>query len=139
MSSKLIEKYIKSLTRLFQIEYNLRASINRSMLAEVVRRISAITSEITHGVQLSFNGNQLTVTSLETEHGKGNEIIDNVQFEGEQIDIIFNARHLLEILTNTNAENITFAMNTKTQPALILPDNNEAKYLLVPISIEKLV
>ncbi|MDR2868879.1 MAG: DNA polymerase III subunit beta [Deferribacteraceae bacterium] len=138
MTSKLIEKYIRNLTRLFLIEYNLRATINRTLLMEVVRRISAITSEITHGVQLSFASNQLTVTSLETELGKGNEVIEGVQFESEPIDIIFNARHLLEILGNTNAENIEFAMNTKTQPALILPDNQEAKYLLVPISIEKL-
>ncbi len=138
ITSKLIDKYIKSLTRLFQTEYKLTALMDRNELTEVVRRISAITSEITHGLLFSFQNSQLTVSSLETEHGKGTEIVDGVDFKGEAIDIIFNAKHLLEILTNTDSPKVTFAMNSKTQPALILPDNGEAKYLLVPISIEKL-
>jgi DNA polymerase-3 subunit beta len=138
VSSKLIEKYIKSITRLFTAEYKLNAKINRQTLMEVVKRISSITSEITHGVQLSFSGSNLTVMSLETEHGKGMEVIEGIAFDGEATEIIFNAKHLLEILSNTAADEVTFAMNAKVQPALILPDNGEAKYLLVPISIEKL-
>ena len=139
ITSKLIDKYIKSLTKLFQNEYKLTALMNREELAEVVRRISAITSEQTYGLLFSFQNSQLTVSSLETEHGKGIEIIDDVEFKGEAIDIIFNAKHLLEILSNTDSPKVTFAMNSKTQPALILPDSGDAKYLLVPISIEKLI
>jgi DNA polymerase III sliding clamp (beta) subunit (PCNA family) len=44
----------------------------------------------------------------------------------------------MEILANISADKVTFAMNTKSHPALILPDNGEAKYLLVPISMEKI-
>lgn len=138
ITSKLIEKYIKSLTRLFTDEYKLTALIDKNNLFEVVKRISAITSDVTHGMFFSFSGSQLTVTSLETEYGKGMEVIDDVQYNGEPIDIIFNSKHLMEILSNITADKVTFAMNTKAQPALILPENKEAKYLLVPISMEKL-
>ncbi len=137
LTSKLIEKYVKSLTRLFQVEYKISALISRIVLSEVVKRISAITSETTHGVLLSFKDNTLTVNSLETEHGLGTEVIDGIEFDGEMIDIIFNARHLLEILANTTSEKVRFAMNSKNQPALILPEDSDAKYLLVPIAIER--
>ena len=138
VSSKLIEKYIKSITRLFSVEYKLNAKMNRQVLSEVVKRISAITSEITHGILFSFTGANLTVTSLETEHGKGMELIEGIEFDGETIDIIFNAKHLLEILSNITTDTVRFAMNSKAQPALILPESDDAKYLLVPISVEKL-
>ena len=138
ITSKLIERYIKSLTRLFQTEYNLKALINREELAGVVRRIAPITSEITHGLLFSFQNSLLTISSLETEYAKGTETMDGIEFNGEAIDIVFNAKHLLEILSNIDSPEITFAMNSKTQPALILPDNGSAKYLLVPISIEKI-
>ena len=138
VSSKLIEKYIKSITRLFSVEYKLNAKIDRQLLSEVVKRISAITSEITHGILFSFTSSNLTVTSLETEHGKGMEVVEGIEFDGEAMDIIFNAKHLLEILSNIQTDTVNFAMNSKAQPALILPESGDAKYLLVPISVEKL-
>jgi DNA polymerase-3 subunit beta len=138
ITSKLIEKYIKSLTRLFGDEYKNRALIDKNELSEVVKRISVITSDVTHGVKCAFAGNQLTITSLETEYGQGMENIEGVEYAGEPMEIIFNAKHLMEILLNISASNVTFAMNGKVQPALILPDNDEAKYLLVPISVEKI-
>ncbi|MDR0455024.1 MAG: DNA polymerase III subunit beta [Deferribacteraceae bacterium] len=138
ITSRLIEKYIKSITRLFLAEYKLKAIMNREKLIGVVKRIAPITSELTHGLLFSFQNSQLTVTSPETENGKGTEIMDGIEFEGENIDIVFNAKHLLEILSNIDSPEVVFAMNAKTQPALILPVNDCVKYLLVPISIEKI-
>ncbi|MDR2884974.1 MAG: DNA polymerase III subunit beta [Deferribacteraceae bacterium] len=138
ITSKLIEKYIKSLTRLFNEEYRNTALIDKGNLFEVVKRISVITSDVTHGVYLSFAGSQLTITSMETEYGKGQEVIDDVEYSGEPMDIIFNAKHLMEILSNITSERVKFAMNSKLQPALILPDNQASKYLLVPIAMEKI-
>ncbi|GAB7140124.1 hypothetical protein RsTz2092_00720 [Deferribacterales bacterium RsTz2092] len=139
VSSKLIERYIKNITKLFQSEYPIRATINRASLIDVVGRVAATTNEISHGVRLSFNGSQLLVHSLETEHGSASdEVRENVTFNGEKMDIIFNANQLIDILKNVGSESITLAMTTAIQPALVLPDSGEAKYIIVPISIEKI-
>ena len=138
VTSNLIEKYIKSLSRLFQAEYKLKAQLNREEITGVVKRIAPMASELTNGLQFSFQGSQLTVSSLESEYGKGVATIDGIIYEGEAIDIVFNAKHLLEILQNITSAAVIFEMNSEKQPVLILPDNGEAKYLLVPISIEKI-
>jgi len=138
ITTRLIEKYIKSITRLFQVEYSLKAVMNREELIGVVKRIAPITSEQINGLFFSFQNSQLTVSSHETEYGKGTEVMDGVDFKGEAIDVVFNTKHLLEILSNIETPEVIFAMNTKTQPVLILPNNGKVKYLLVPITIEKI-
>jgi DNA polymerase-3 subunit beta len=135
--SKLIEKYIKSITKLFDNEYPVKAKINTKAFAEVVRRVSTITSEITHGVVLSFSNGTLSINSLETEYGQGHETMDDIVYEGEDMDIIFNARHMIEIVTNISSEYFNLEMIGKRNPAVILPEDESYKYLVVPISIDK--
>ncbi|WP_022851410.1 DNA polymerase III subunit beta [Limisalsivibrio acetivorans] len=135
--SKLIEKYIKSITKLFDSEYPIKAKLNRKLFAEVVRRVSTITSEITHGVVLSFEDGNLSVNSLETEYGQGHELIEDVVYEGEPMDIIFNARHILEIVSNIDTDYFTLQMQGRRNPAIIVPEDEDYKYLVVPISIDK--
>jgi len=135
--SKLIEKYIKSITKLFAIDYPIKARVPRKPFLDVIRRISTITSEITHGVVLSFQESQLTVFSLETEYGQGFEVMEDIEFQGEAIDIIFNSKHVMEIVGNIDTDFIEFQMQGKRNPALILPDEDSYKYLVVPISIDK--
>lgn len=135
--SKLIEKYIKSLTRLFKSEYPIQATLNRKEFIEVVKRVSTITSEITHGVQLTFKDDTMTVSSLETEYGQGHESMECKLVGGEDMEIVFNSKHIMEICGNIDSENITLKMSGRRAPALVSPDDSGYEYLVVPLSIEK--
>jgi DNA polymerase-3 subunit beta len=135
--SKLIEKYIKSITKLFSNEYPLKAKLNRAAFLDVVKRVSAITSEVTHGVVLSFKPSTLTLYSLETEYGTGNETIDDYEYTGQPIDIIFNAKHIAEMISNIESDYFMLEMMGERNPAVILPESGEYKYLVVPISINR--
>jgi len=135
--SKLIEKYIKSITKLFTNEFPLQAKLNRAEFLDVIKRVSTITSEVTHGVKLSFKPGTLTVYSLETEYGTGSESIDDFEYSGEQIDIIFNSKHVAEMISNIESDYFHLHMMGERNPAVILPESGEYKYLVVPISINR--
>lgn len=135
--SKLIEKYIKSITKLFGNDFPLKARLNRAEFLDVIKRVSAITSEVTHGVVLSFKPDTLTVYSLETEYGTGNESIDDFEYEGEPLDIIFNAKHVAEMISNIDSNYFHLQMMGERNPAVILPESGSYKYLVVPISINR--
>lgn len=135
--SKLIEKYIKSITKLFTNEFPLKAKLNRAEFLDVVKRVSAITSEVTHGVVLSFKPDNLTVYSLETEYGAGHETIDDFEYEGQPMDIIFNAKHVAEMISNIDSNYFHLHMMGERNPAVVLPESGEYKYLVVPISINR--
>lgn len=135
--SKLIEKYIKSITKLFSNEYPLTAKLKRTEFLDVIKRVSAITSEVTHGVVLSFKEDGLTLYSLETEYGAGQESIDDYQYTGTPIDIIFNSKHMVEMVNNIETDYFILSMIGDRSPALILPEDGSYKYLVVPISINR--
>lgn len=135
--SKLIEKYIKSITKLFSNEFPLEARLKRSEFLDVIKRVSAITSEITHGVVLSFKDESLTLYSLETEYGAGNETIEDYEYKGAPIDIIFNSKHMVEMINNIDTDYFILKMIADRNPAVLLPDTGEYKYLVVPISINR--
>jgi DNA polymerase-3 subunit beta len=135
--SKLIEKYIKSITKLFATDYPLKAKLNRQKFLDVVKRVSAITSEVTHGVVLSFKEDNLTLYSLETEYGTGNETLDDFEYSGEPIDIIFNSKHIVEMIGAIESDYFQLQMMGERNPAIILPENGDYKYLVVPISINR--
>ncbi|MGD9807486.1 MAG: DNA polymerase III subunit beta [Deferribacterales bacterium] len=135
--SKLIEKYIKSITKLFTNELPMQAKLRKSEFLDVVKRVSAITSEVTHGVVLSFKPGTLTIYSLETEYGTGHESIDDFEYNGQPIDIIFNAKHVAEMVSNIDTDYFKLHMMGERNPAVILPESGEYKYLVVPISINR--
>lgn len=138
--SKLIEKSIRGVTRLFNSEYSVRAIINKEQLIGVVKRMGSLTSELTNGIEFVFQNSELTILGLETESGKGTEsmLISEYNSKGE-FKIIMNAKHVLMVLNSITSEEVIFAMNNPNSPMLILPTSGEEKFLLVPISIERLV
>jgi DNA polymerase-3 subunit beta len=135
--SKLIEKYIKSITTLFNTEYPVSAKLPKNEFIEVLKRVSSITSEITHGVVLSFNNGKVSIYSLETEYGLGHDYIENIDYKGEDLDIIFNSKQLIEILSSIESDFVELKMNGRKSPAIIIPQDNWYKYLIVPLTIEQ--
>lgn len=137
--SKLIEKFVKNIDRLFMADkYPVKAKIDRKSFIEASKRVSAITSEETPGIILEFNNSALKMSSLETIYGEGSEVIDILDFNSESFEIILNARHVNEILNIIETEDFTLEMSDKRSPVLITPSESNYRYLVVPISIDKI-
>ncbi|MDY6820873.1 MAG: DNA polymerase III subunit beta [Deferribacterota bacterium] len=134
--SNLIESYIKSLSKLFEIEYNISVTLPLQRTYNALKRISTITNEISYAVIFSFKGNNLTISSLETEYGKGEEVVDNIEKTGDDIEVVFNAKLLLEILNHIESDKFYLYIVNPQSPVIIKPDENNYKYLMVTISIE---
>ncbi|MGA1845477.1 DNA polymerase III subunit beta [Deferribacter abyssi] len=135
--TKLIEKYISSLNKLFNIEYKVSVKLPKSKILESVKRVSTLTSDITHAAVFSFNQNQLDIYSLETEYGHGYESVDGIEYEYEPMDIILNTKHVIDILSHIDSEFFIMKLVGRKNPILFYPDDDWYKYLLTPISIER--
>jgi DNA polymerase-3 subunit beta len=134
--SKLIEKYIRSMTKLLESEYAINIKIPTKEFHDAIKRVSVISSDTTHGVVFSFENDKVSIYSIETEYGQGFETINNIELNGEEIEIMFNSKKLLEILSNVDSDFFTFKMNGRKNPTVIEPEEINYSYLIVPISIE---
>ena len=136
--SKLIEKFIKNIERLFNNDYPIKAKLDRKSFIDASKRISAITSDETPGIILNFDNSTLKISSLETIYGEGSETIDVIEYNSEPFEIILNAKHLNEILNNIDTEEFILEMADKRSPVLVTPNDTNYRYLVVPISIDKI-
>ncbi len=69
------------------------------------------------------------MSSSNPEFGDAKEDIE-VDYQGEDISVGFNARYLIDILNSLNSEKITLALRDKLSPGLINPYDSE-EYLAV--------
>lgn len=136
--SKLIEKFVKGISRLFNNEYPVKAKLDRKQFIDASRRVSSITNPDTPGIALNFENSKLTMSSIQSDYGQGQEILEDIEYKGEPFDIILNSKHVNEILSNIETEYFTLEMADKRSPALITPESVRYRYLVVPISIDKI-
>ncbi len=138
INSKLIEKFVKNIDKLFIKEnYPIKAKIDRKIFIDVSKRISTITNEETPGIILEFNKTSLKISSLETIYGDGSETMDIIDFNEEDFSIILNYKHLNEILNIIDTEDFTLEMRDKRSPVIVTPSDTSYRYLVVPISMDR--
>ena len=68
--------------------------------------------------------------------GNANESIP-VSYSGENFDIAFNVRYLLEGLKVISSQNVIFKFNLPTTPAVLVPEDNinSFTYLVMPVQV----
>lgn len=136
--TNLIENYIKSLSKLFEVEPKTTIKIKTIDIYETLKRVSTITSEVNYGVIFSIHENNINIDSLETEYGRGSEVITGIEKTGDDIDIIFNAKLFLEILAHIESEYFYLYIVGQKNPVIMEPINDKYKYkyLMVTITVE---
>ena len=117
--------------------------INRQELLSSVRRISIYSNKTTHQVRLRLAGSELTVSAEDLDFS--NEANERLacQYDGEDMEIGFNARFLLEMLNNIDADEITLELSTPNRAGLLMPtvaeENESILMLVMPVMLNNYV
>jgi len=111
------------------------ARINRNDLMAALRRVSLLAHEKSRGVKLSFDQNQLTISSSNPDMGDALEEID-VDVQGESMAIGFNARYLLDCLAVVGSDEIEFSFKDRLNPGVVRgSDRKNHTYVIMPMRI----
>ena len=117
--------------------------INRAELLNSVRRISIYSNKTTHQVRLRLAGSELVVSAEDLDFSNEAKETLICQYDGEDMEIGFNARFLLEMLSNIDSEEITLELSTPNRAGLLMPtqaDDNESILMLVmPVMLNNYV
>src|SRR5687767_13324903 len=112
-----------------------KLTIKKDDLQNSLRRISIYASKTTHQVLLKVTGSELLVSAQDIDFS--NEASERLrcQYEGEDMEIGFNARFLIEMLGVLGADEVKIELSTPTRAGLIFPSNghdeNENVLMLV--------
>lgn len=114
-------------------------TINRDDFMNSVKRISIFANKTTHQIRLKIAGSELVISAEDIDlSNEGTERL-NCVYEGEDIEIGFNARLLVEMLSNIDAEEVKLELSTANRAGILLPSENEENedllMLLMPMML----
>jgi DNA polymerase-3 subunit beta len=111
-----------------------RLTINRFEFINSLKRISIYANKTTHQVKLKLAGSELQISAEDIDFSnEANERL-SCEYEGVDLEIGFNAKLLLEMLTNLSCEQVDINMSQPNKAGLISPhikDKNEDILMLV--------
>ncbi len=100
------------------------ATINRHDFLQVLKRISVIANDKSKGVKFSLKANNLNIVSSNPDLGDANEDL-LIDYNGNQIDIGFNAKYIIDILNHIDEEKIKFYIKDNISPGMITQNSND--------------
>ena len=110
---------------------------NTKKLTDALERIAVLADQQSSVVKIKLDENNLALISADAQDiGSANESIP-VSYSGEDFDIAFNVRYLLEGLKVISSENVVLKCNLSTTPAVFVPEDNinSFTYLVMPVQV----
>ena len=92
--------------------------LNRENLLAALRRVSIIASDKTWGVKFLLEAGKLSIEVENPDLGNAKEIIET-SYSGEHLQIGFNARYFIDVLSEMKDEDIQLEMGGDLDPAVI--------------------
>lgn len=133
--SKLIDGNFPDYERVIPAANDKILEVDRKLFAQAVDRVSVISSEKTRAVKLAAESGKITLTATSTEHGAATEELD-ATYSANAIEIGFNSRYLLEMLTNIEGDTAQFLLNDGASPALVRDTADvSALYVIMPMRV----
>ena len=93
---------------------------SRTDLVEAVDIVASHADSNTQQIRFSLRGGKFTVSSATPDFGAGEQNVE-AEYQGDDMEIGYNARYLLQILRNIPTERIVFRLKTALSAGVVEP------------------
>ncbi|MDQ3698124.1 MAG: DNA polymerase III subunit beta [Gemmatimonadota bacterium] len=97
------------------------ALADKNALTQALRRMSVIASDQTHRIRLSFNSGMVKLAVQTPDLGEAQDEVP-ISYEGDQLDIGFNAHYLLEIMRFMPTDDVRLTFKAPERAATVEPE-----------------
>lgn len=119
-----------------------KLTVDRAQFLNTLRRVVIFANKTTHQVRLKINGSELHISAEDLDFSNEAHERLNCQFEGEDMEIGFNAKFLVEMLSNLSCEEVVLEMSSPNRAGLLLPaikeDDEDVLMLVMPVMLNNL-
>ncbi|GAB2993676.1 DNA polymerase III subunit beta [Cyclobacterium sp. 1_MG-2023] len=143
MICRLIDERFPDYENVIPADNNNDMVINRQEFLGSLKRIAIYANKTTHQVRLKLTGSELQISAEDLDFSnEANERL-SCEHEGEDIEIGFNAKFLVEMLNNISAKEVTLKFSAPNRAGLILPsdlnENEDILMLVMPVMLSNYV
>jgi len=133
--SKVIDGKFPDYHRVIPTEHQNTFNVNRVAVLTAMQRASILSNEKYRGIRMVLSNNNLKLISTNTEQEEAEEELE-IEYKKEAMDIGFNVTYLIDVLNNTQQENVNFSFADANSSCLItIPEDDNYKYVVMPMRI----
>jgi len=104
-----------------------KLTIDRQLFLNTIKRISLFSNKTTHQVRLKVVGSELSISAEDLDFSNEAHERLTCNYEGEDMEIGFNSRFLIEMLSNIESDNVSLEMSAPNRAGILVPgDDSDA-------------
>ena len=135
LSTALVEGSFPNYNDVIPKDADKLAHIGRMELFSAIKRAALLTSDEARAVKLNFESDHLIITAQSPEQGEARVELP-IQFEGEAMQISFNAAFVTEALKVLPMDTVCMELKESFRPGVLRgEDRNEFLYVVMPVSL----
>lgn len=135
LTSKLIDGTFPDYSRVIPDGNDKQMNVSKAEFSSAVDRVSTLSTEKGRAVKLNLQDSKLVLSVNNPDSGSATEEL-TVTYDGDPMEIGFNARYLLDIANQLDSDTARFLLADPGAPAMIKEDGNEtALYVLMPMRV----
>ena len=143
MICRLIDERFPDYENVIPVDNPNKLSINRTDFLSSLKRISIYANKTTHQVRLKITGSELSISAEDLDFS--NEANEKLacEYNGSDMEIGFNAKFLMEMLSNLDCNNVTLDLSEPNKAGLLIPgdgdENEDVLMLVMPVMLNNYV
>ncbi|MDJ0645544.1 MAG: DNA polymerase III subunit beta, partial [Flavobacteriaceae bacterium] len=98
-----------------------KLTLDRGTFLNSVRRVSIFSSKTTHQIRLKMAGTALNISAEDLDFSNKADERLQCNYEGDDMQIGFNSRFLLEMLSNLNSNDVLLEMSLPNRAGILTP------------------
>ncbi len=135
LTSKLLDGTFPDYERVIPENNDKEVYLNRRDLTDAVDRVSTVSTDRTRATKFLLTNGVLTISAENPDQGSAQEKM-NVDYNGDDIEIGFNSRYVLDITRQVAGEKLKFLISDNLSPTIIQDDEDKsALYVLMPMHV----
>lgn len=116
-------------------------TIDRLQFLSSIKRVSIFANKTTHQIKLKLAGSELSLSAEDIDFAnEANERL-TCNYAGEDMEIGFNSRFLMEMLNNLDTTEIRLEMSEPSRAGLLMPaeatENEDILMLVMPVMLNR--
>lgn len=116
--------------------------IARNQFLNSVRRVSIFSNKTTHQIRLKMAGAELNISAEDLDYSNKADERLTCDYQGDDMQIGFNSRFLIEMLNNLNCDDVSLEMSMPNRAGILTPvdgldDGEHVTMLVMPVMLNQ--
>ena len=136
---RLIDAKYPDYNAVIPVDNNSTLTLGRYDFQNSLRRISIFSNKTTHQVVLNIKANEVAISAQDLDFSNEAKENINATYDGDNMEIGFNAKFLIEMLGVLNTDEINMKLSLPTKAGILVPttadENDDLLMLVMPVML----